>query len=193
MRDFNFFRPYLDNESLSLKTRLTIVIASILIFVSMAGIYVGNRVKMVGLEREIKSMENMMTSPKTQKIKNDLSLDGEKLKKTQQYYEELKKVSLTVHSKDIVNSELIRKISSTTPEKVFFQSISISDKAVQIQCSSDSKISAAELLHNMKALDIFEEVYMPGINSSTQDNNAQQSFTLICTLKGGANNEQENK
>ena len=193
MRDFNFFRPYLDSESLSLKTRLTIVIASILIFVSMAGIYVGNRVKIVGLEKEIKSMENMMASPKTEKIKEDLSVDGERLIKTQQYYEELKKVSLTVHSKDIVNSELIRKISSTTPEKVSFQSISISDKVVQIQCSSDSKVSAAELLHNMKALGIFEEVFMPGINSSTQDNNSSQSFTLICTLKGGASNEQENK
>jgi len=193
MRDFNFFRPYLDSESLSLKTRLTIVIASILIFVSMAGIYVGNRVKIVGLEKEIKSMENMMASPKTEKIKADLSVDGERLIKTQQYYEELKRVSLTVHSKDIVNSELIRKISSTTPQKVYFQSISISDKAVQIQCSSDSKVSAAELLHNMKALGIFEEVFMPGINSSTQDNNSAQSFTLICTLKGGASNEQENK
>ena len=193
MRDFNFFRPYLDSESLSLKTRLTIVIASILIFVSMAGIYVGNRVKIVGLEKEIKSMENMMASPKTEKIKADLSVDGERLIKTQQYYEELKKVSLTVHSKDIVNSELIRKISSTTPQKVYFQSISISDKTVQIQCSSDSKVSAAELLHNMKALGIFEEVFMPGINSSTQDNNSAQSFTLICTLKGGASNEQENK
>ena len=193
MRDFNFFRPYLDSESLSLKTRLTIVIASILIFVSMAGIYVGNRVKISGLEKEIKSMENIMTSPKTQEIKNELSVDGERFKKIQQYYEDLKKVSLSVHSKNIVNSELIRKISSTTPEKVYFQSISISDKAVQIQCSSDSKISAAELLHNMKALGIFEEVFMPGITSSSEDNNAQQSFTLICTLKGGAKNEQENK
>ncbi len=193
MRDFNFFRPYLDNEKLSLKTRLTIVIASILIFVTMAGIYVGNRVKISGLQREIKSMENMMNSPKTEKIKKDLAADGERLKITQQYYEELKKVSLTVHSKDVVNSELIRKISSTTPEKVSFQSISINDKTVQIQCSSDSKISAAELLHNMKALGVFEEVFMPGINSSTQDNNAKQSFTLICTLKGGDNNEQENK
>lgn len=193
MGDFNFFRPYQQNEKLSIKTRLTIVIASILLFVSMAGIYVGNRVEISGLEKEIKCMENIMISPNTEKIKSDLSTDGEKFKKTQQYYKELMKVSLTVHNKDIVNSELLRKISSTTPEKVFFQSISITDKAVQIQCSSSSKVSAAELLHNMKALGIFEEVFMPGINSSTEDNNAQQRFTLICTLKGGTNNEQENK
>jgi type IV pilus assembly protein PilN len=190
MRDFNFFRPYLDNESLSLKTRLTIVIASILILVTMAGIYVGNEVKTVGLEREIKSIENIMTSPKTQQIKNEFTAEGEKTKKIQQYYEELKKVSLTVRSKDIVNSGLIRKISSTTPEKVFFQSISITDKAVQIQCSSDSRISAAELLHNMKELDIFEDVFMPGINSGAEDNDSLQSFTLICTLKGGEINEE---
>ncbi|MGK0469030.1 PilN domain-containing protein [Clostridium sp.] len=193
MRDFNFFRPYLDNESLSLKTRLTIVIASILIFVFMAAIFVGNSVRIVGIEKEIKSIENIMTSPKTQQIKNEFAAEGEKTKKTQQYYEELKKVSSTVRSMDIINSELIRKISSTTPEKVFFQSISITDKAVQIQCSSDSRISAAELLHNMKELNIFEEVFMPGINSGSEDNDSQQKFTLICTLKGGEVNEEQNK
>ena len=186
MRDFNFFRPYLDNESLSQRTRLTIVIASILIFVSMAGMFLGNRVKMSRVANEIKQMKIILNSPKNQKIKSDLTIDTKKIKKTQQYYEDLKKVSLTVHSKDIVNSELIRKISSTTPEKVFFQSIAISDKVVQVECTSDSKISAAELLHNMNELDIFEEVVMPAINLNTDSNEGGQSFTLICTLKGGA-------
>ena len=193
MRDFNFFRPYLDNESLSQKTRLTIVIASILIFVSMAGLYVGNMIKISGVNNEIKQMEIITNSPKSKKIKSDLAIDTKKLDKTKQYYEELKKVSSTVHSKDVIKSELIRKISSTTPEKVFFQSIKINDKTVEIEGTSDSRISAAKLLKNIRALDIFEQVSMPSINSSTETSSSQLEFKLTCTFKGGENNEQENK
>jgi len=91
---------------------------------------------------------------------------------------------------NVVGTELMETFNSTLPQGITLQNLIFSPGSISFNGVSDTRISIAELYHNLLALDIFSEV---NIGTISEAENTEESITaprsyafdIQCSLKGG--------
>ena len=73
---------------------------------------------------------------------------------------------------------ILDKLSSSLPSQVTFNSINISNKEINIQAVSTSRVAIGEVEHNLKALNNVQDVYIGGISGDEIF-----TFDIKCLLK----------
>ena len=189
MKDFNFFEPYIKNEILSRNKRLAITLSAIIISFIMVIVYITNGIYITNEKKQIAILQNMLSSKNAQHAIEELNLEEKKFAILQDYYSKVSTIKKDIMNKNKIDNEFIDKILSTIPQKVYFNSMSINSKSIQIQGYANSRISIAELEHNLKELKIFSKVYIPAI-SANEDKN-KFVFSITCALEDVNSNENE--
>ncbi|KYH35326.1 fimbrial assembly protein (PilN) [Clostridium tepidiprofundi DSM 19306] len=189
MKDFNFFEPYLKNEVLSRNKRIAITVLAIIVTFVMLIVHITNSININNQEKEIAILENMMNSKNAKEAIKELSSEEKEYDILEEYYKRVAVIKGNIISKDRINNELLDNILSTIPQKVYFNTMSMNGKGIQIQGYADSRISIAELEHNLKSLKIFSKVYIPAI--STNEKEDKFIFSITCALKDVNSNENE--
>jgi len=189
MKDFNFFEPYLKNEVLSRNKRIAITVLAIIVTFVMLIVHITNSININNQEKEIAILENMMNSKNAKEAIKELSLEEKEYDILEEYYKRVEVIKGNIISKDRINNELLDNILSTIPQKVYFNTMSMNGKGIQIQGYADSRISIAELEHNIKSLKIFSKVYIPAI--STNEKEDKFIFSITCAFKDVNSNENE--
>ncbi|WP_085829503.1 PilN domain-containing protein [Clostridium massiliodielmoense] len=190
MKGYNFFE-YFEGEKGGLESKTTYaVIGAACVIGIMITLFVVNCFRINWLKRDIASLENNINS-KEYKITYREKEQGERnLKILKDYYKLVSSAEGSVNKKDYINTDLIDDISSTVPKSVSFQNITVSDKTVTIQGTSQTRVSVGELEHNLKELGIFEEVHVPDISENSNDENSYSfNFNISFKLKEGKTNE----
>ena len=123
------------------------------------------------------------TLEKTQLVQ-EKKQDIERLKV---YAQSLEVFTKQLQSTDTINSEYIQQITSTIPEELFFENISMTYNQLQIQGGAPNRIKIAELLNNMQELGLFEDVYISSIGAASTGTETgigeAFTFTMSCQLK----------
>lgn len=186
MRDFNFFQEKSVKEQQDIKQRyilLSVVIAFIALF---GGLAIRNLVIEISLEKKINSYESFInfqdTKKKTEEY-NGLSKKRDILIKYDAAVTTLDKNLLAV---DNINRELIDKMVSAMPKKIYFKDISFEAKLININGTSADRAAIAEFEYNLKKSNIFEDVHVENIKSGE---NGEFTFSLTCSLKDEVSNE----
>jgi len=94
------------------------------------------------------------------------------------YDDEITKIIDALNSREIVTTNLLDKLSSTLPTEVTFNSINITNTEITIQAVSTSRVAIGEVEHNLKKLDIMQDVYIGGISGVEN-----YTFDIKCVLK----------
>lgn len=192
--DFNFFYPYLGKKKETKNKYLYMISAGVFILLILGGSFIWNMKRINSVKKEITALKSVVDSPETQdKIKQADKLN-KKYDIIKKYYDGVEVISTAVDNKQVVSSELIRKLSSAIPHSVSFKTVSIDAQSIQIQGTAGSRVNIGEFQHNLKKLDGMKDVQVMSINKNTEDKGSNDSnegytFTLKCLLKDVDNNE----
>lgn len=169
-KDFNFFQPYLFRKK-EQKNRNEIIIAIFVVFTLLiSGTYIWNFIKIKNLKNDVYSMQKTINSGKTmEKVSLSKKLD-KKYSILNKYYNEVEKVNSAIENDDTVSVVLMKEITSTIPQGVSFQNMTISGSSIQISGSSNSRVEIAEFQHNLKDLYNVSKVEVPAITKNEEDN-----------------------
>lgn len=188
-KDFNFFKEYLGDEKKDKNyTKVSIVVATI-IFAMILITYTFNYMKIRNLEKQITQLKSFVDSTASKRKITTVETLEKKEEILNNYYDGVKEISGSVENRNIVTTKMLKEICSNTPKDISFKITSIGEDGVNIQGVSEKRQSVAEFQHNLKAIDIVEDVQVSDISENTEGNKKDYSFSLKCTLKDVDKNE----
>lgn len=183
MRDYNFFGSFTEEKKTNeLKFVYVGIMTSIVVGV-MVIVYLVNVFKIRNLENSIYDSQAIINSTEfalayADKVKND-----EKLKILNNYYSSVNILNDGISKEDYINTELIKRISNVVPQNVSFQTMNISNKTITMSGTSSTRVAIGEFQYNLKELDIFEDIHVSNVTSSSGEENTSNSFNFNITFK----------
>lgn len=163
MRDFNFFLPYIEKKK-NLKKKYIYTIGIVLILVmTISGIYVFLDQKEKELNKELTSMKKYLSLKEVLEKTKEIEEKKKKLDLMVKYYNSVVNLNKEINQINLIDSFFMESIASSLPQDTSFNAITINGKNVDIQGNSKTRTSVAELEHNLKNLDIFNNVHVTTI------------------------------
>ncbi|MBF8982639.1 PilN domain-containing protein [Lutibacter sp. B2] len=181
MRDFNFFSPYVDEKKTVKKKNMYVVIIIMFIVISVGGVTTTNILIEKQLQKELLSMQKLLTDKEIKDKLNDIDEKKRKIEVLTKYHEIAGKINQQINNIDVINSTLLENISSSLPQKIFIQGMAINHKVLSIQGVSSNRVAIAEFEYNLKQINIFYDVHVNMINNESMDNTNKQ-FSIECTF-----------
>lgn len=178
VRDMNFFSPYQGKRKEQKNKNIYVYSLAGFLSVAIVGTLAWNTTNILLLNSKIKKLNEELEQDhiKEKIVKwEDISKKSDVLIK---YDDEITKIIDALNSREIVTTNLLDKLSSTLPTEVTFNSINISNTEITIQAVSTSRVAIGEVEHNLKKLDIMQDVYIGAISG---DEN--YTFDIKCVLK----------
>lgn len=187
MRDYNFFSSSI-GISRNSKKKFAIYIALIVLYAMFtAGGYIILQVVTNTGKDQIKVYNDFLQSEDTLEKTQLVQEKKQDIERLKVYAQSLEVFTKQLQSTDTINSEYIQQITSTIPEELFFENISMTYNQLQIQGGAPNRIKIAELLNNMQELGLFEDVYISSIGAASTGTETgigeAFTFTMSCQLK----------
>lgn len=150
-----------------------VMIVSIFIGVPVVNIF---RIKRY--EKEVVKVNNMAIIIQSDEANIKVGRKVQKINKLKRKYTSLKEIKYSIQNKDVINDFLIYTIKDNLPPNVFFESITMDLKKVEIECIAKDKISIAQFTHNLNEIMYFEDVFIPKISGEEGKYNFKVSFSI---------------
>lgn len=184
IRDMNFFAPYQGKKKEQKNKNIYIYSLVAFLFVVIIGSLAWNSINIYLVNNKIKSYKSKLEA---KDVKEKIAKWDDVVQKSgilKKYNTELEKITGAVETRDIVNVDLLDKLSATLPSAITFQNINITNSEVTIQAKSINRTAIGELQHNLKQLDNIQDVYIGSISEGDG-----YTFDIKCVLKDVENNE----
>lgn len=177
-KDINFFSPYQGKKKDEKNQNMYVYSLLGLLVTIVVGTLLWNSISLVLVDKKIEEYEVKLSAPEMQeKIKESDEVNS-KLDALDSYSKELDIISEAVHSRDVVTTNVLDKLSSTLPSEVTFNSINITNTEISIQAESTNRNAIGEIEYNLKHLDNIQDVYIGGISGVEK-----YTFDIKCILK----------
>ncbi len=141
------------------------------------------------LEKEIASIDEFIGKEENIKL-ND---QAENTKKTvallEKYKKEIDKVKTAISNEDAVTTIMFEEVGKATPLGTRVNSMSIDKAAIQLQCSSNSKLEIAQFEKNLKNIEFIDYVYIPAVVEGAETGSISYTYTVVCEIKDVISNE----
>lgn len=188
MIDINLFSPYIEEEKES-KNKYLYILTGLISVILVTGIYIGWYFHTINkLEKDIAQMSSYLSSKKIQGKLTELEGKREQLVILEDYYSSVKGINGQIEKANIINTDIINNINSSIPKSIYFDSMKIADRIVEIHGISDSRTSLAEFQDELSSKKIFSNVY---ITSISRDQLADKYVFVLTLLVEGDKNETE--
>jgi Tfp pilus assembly protein PilN len=133
------------------------------------------------LQKESDELKQYLSSQEVAKIRKDYN-DRKKISDSMKNYGTmLDTIDKNLSSLNTISSSLIEKINGVLPKDTVFKSYTITGKIIRIAGETGSRISSAELLHNLDGTGIFEDIRIGSLAQAVPG--TPTAFTLEGTLK----------
>lgn len=178
VRDMNFFAPYQGKRKEEKNKNIYVYSLAGFLSVAIVGTLAWNTTNILLLNSKIKKLNEELEQDhiKEKIVKwEDISKKSDILTR---YDSEITKIIGALDTREVVTTNLLDKLSSTLPTEVTFNSINITNTEITIQAISTSRVAIGEIEHNLKKLDIMQDVYIGAISG---DEN--YTFDIKCVLK----------
>ncbi|WP_053957099.1 PilN domain-containing protein [Inediibacterium massiliense] len=178
--DFNFFSPYINTKKTYQKKKTYgVFIGIFIISILFMSIYWYHHT-IEELKKQAHTMENIIQSKKTHAQLQKIQEKQEKINIMEKYYKTLIQLDDQIDDLSFIHKNFFITLSNTIPEEISLNVMNLSLEELQIQGISKNRTAIAELEHNLKNLDTFENVHIPNI---TADEENGYTFTILCKLK----------
>ncbi len=182
LRDNNFFANSIGARSSS-RAKTILFFCGILVFCAIVfGVYLFLNSIAKGIENEIERQDAFLTSEET--LAGIRAVEEKRLmiESLQRYYQAMESILMELEVLSTIGTDYIAMITTTLPEDLFFQSLSMTNNQLQIQGMAPNRQTIAEYLHNMDALGIFEDVHISNIGRTSEEA-SEYTFVLSCRVK----------
>ena len=178
MKDFNFFSQYLLEKRNKHLNKLFIFLVSSLLIIGLLSFYTLNIYYINKYKSEISMVESYLNSEQTKELLNVYEDMKKKTEIVNTYYNKMFEVDKALNARNMVNTSLLNKLSSVMPQDSYILSCTINNRDIELNYSVKDLVPVAELEHNLRELDIFENVHVSIVN-------AEVSYRAIisCSLK----------
>ena len=179
MRDLNFFEPYIDKREfkITLPRILFGLIVLYLIYTIVFGIFNQNQIRL--LEGDVNDLRSIAENPKTvEKVAQIKELEAEVMT-FEEEVNKIKEMDRVVEASSIIDEDYLYLITSKMPEDLFFTSLSVNNREIQIVGISKDKWAVAEFSKGLGDIDNVEEIFVSNI-SGQED---YYSFSMMIILK----------
>lgn len=178
MKDFNFFSPYLNEKRNKQLKKLYIIAVCSIFAIGLISFTAINIYQIDKLKSEISKVESYLGSKDTIELLKKYEDTKKQTDQMKVYYEKFAAVDTVFKNAETIGTELLDQLSSVLPKDAFLLSLSINSRDIELRFSVDKIVSAAEIEHNLKALDIFETVHI-----STVTSREENTINVSCILK----------
>ena len=179
MRDYNFFSSIETKGGSGKKQNVVMVgaIAGLAIVAVICLLLFG--VQML-LKWSISSSNAylMANNPKS----SDLVIMQNKIEIIKKYSAYINAITNDIGGIDKINKDLLDKINSAMPRATYILNVTMKEDGIDLKVISDNKSKASELVHNMKALDIFKEVNLGSVSNEAAPATGIK-INVICKYK----------
>lgn len=187
MQDFNFFETYTTEPEKKKSRGIWGVLAVVFFLFALVVWSVFGYVEIRNLENEIASAENSISYLQEENDFNRIDRLEEEVNRLQSELNALKEIESTLQKRSIITPHLIDLIARSTTEGMAFDALNIAEDQIQIQGNSTHPTSIAQMEHNIRNSNYFEDVFVPHITET----NGLYSFSISFQLKGGMHDEVE--
>ena len=190
MQDMNFFIQFnskkknSDLSTIILSIFVTIIVGFIIITCAYNNIstYINNK--------EADEFKAKVEEPATQKKIKESEQVNNKINMLNKYDKDITEITNAIKTRDIVNIDLLNKVSSTLPSDITVVATQINESSVQLQGVSKNRVAVAELEHNLRELkDKSGNKYFISVFVSTVAGDENYAYQITCGFKDGDNNE----
>lgn len=190
MQDMNFFIQFnskkknSDLSTIILSIFVTIIVGFIIITCAYNNIatYINNK--------EADDFKAKVEEPATQKKIKESEQVNNKINMLNKYDKDITEITNAIKTRDIVNIDLLNKVSSTLPSDITVVATQINESSVQLQGVSKNRVAVSELEHNLRELkDKSGNKYFCSVFVSTVAGDGNFTFQIACGFKDGDNNE----
>lgn len=135
------------------------------------------------LEKEIATFNNFIENEENQKVNSEaVNLINDVLL-LEKYSEQINVAKEAIRSEDAVTTIMFEEIGKALPLGSRINSMTIDNSTIQMQCSSSSKLEAAQFEKNLKSIEFIHYVYIPSVVESTDGGNTSFSYSVVCEIK----------
>lgn len=181
-RDINFFSTYVGQKKEKKNQDIYVYTITTFLTVLIVGTFAWNSINLFIVNNQINEIDSKLNDLTIQSQIKESEVVNSKLNILETYNKGLTQVVTAIDNRDLINNTILDKISSVLPSDVTFKNINITNGNVSISAVSKTRTAIAETQHNLKSLDIIEDVTIGGI--SGDGSSGEYSFDLKCVLMG---------
>jgi Tfp pilus assembly protein PilN len=182
MKQFNFFRPYIEKKA-GIKLKKPLLIVAAVLVAATGGYAVYTQTAKSAMMNDMSAMSAFMAQPENLAQVEKYDKAKRNLDALNEYKAIIQSVNGIIDDKMVVNSKLTSYLSSTIPHNVYIESTSIDSSRIAIEGEARNRVAIAEYENNLINTGAFESVFIPEI--STDKTTGNNTFSIDCTLKGG--------
>lgn len=187
MKDLNFFEPYLEKEKISIDKKYIYIIIGALFASFIISYTIFSQIKIRKINKDIEKLEATIEDEKINKRVEKIKNKKKEIEEFKQSLEKIQSLDNAIEEEDIINTYLIKSITSKMPKDVFFTSIGMYPDNIQIAGVAKEKYSIAELGKSLDRVEEFKEVFIE--NMSFEEGN--YIFNLNINLKEDVSTDEE--
>ncbi|SES71337.1 Fimbrial assembly protein (PilN) [Natronincola peptidivorans] len=177
MKDINFFEPYVSKQRGTEIKRFVLYLAILVTIIGVFSYPIFNFAKIKIIEKEITAMKANLETPEiVEQIQRVEEKEGA-ADSTRNELKIIENIDQEIANLDSINEVLLYGIFSTIPENLYFHSMNLSTNMIVINGRSNDKTAIAELEHNLRLTQIFEEIFIPSISLQ------EEIYSFIIELK----------
>lgn len=166
MEDLNFFETYKGEKVFKKRLFLYLIFINLVVLLMVLALI--NKVKIRTMKREIEELQSILIDRKVNKRLEEIKEKEEEYKEIKIELEKLLSLEANLTKKDIINHQLLEKISTIIPGDIFLTKIEIRDTGIEMVGNSKDLYSIA---YTVKALETVEEFYQAFISHITLNGN----------------------
>ncbi|MBS4540009.1 PilN domain-containing protein [Clostridium sp. D2Q-11] len=185
MVDINLFSPYIEEERESKYKNLYIIIG-IASFIVISSLYTGWYFHSVNkLEKNIAEMNSYLSSEGIKTQLSELKQKQTQIKILDEYSTSVSGINNKITQIDVINTDIIEEINFSIPSSIYFDSMSIADRIVEIHGTTKDRSSLAQFQQTLNNKIIFSNVYITSMTKDTLNDN--YVFVLTSIIEGDKN------
>lgn len=183
MREINFFQTINETKKSSHQKWLVMALIPTSLIALLLIAFGFIRMNASKITADTESKKAYLNSAEVVKAKAEYEETKNKLDIINKYNASLDSINGSLAALDTIKAALMDKLEAALPKDTVFKSIAISNGSIKVTGECSSRITAAELLHNMSGIDVLENVKISSITK--QQGADKQTFNLDANLKGG--------
>lgn len=168
MNDLNYFDSYIDKRKVKINKQIVYYIMLILVICFTIVYLIINHFRIRALSKDINKMKAVIEDKRIISKIDKIEEKETQLDSLKSSLYEIKLLNDYIEKNNIIDNYLLEMITSSTPDDIFFTSVSMYSDHIEIIGKSKDQLSIGKLIENLESVEVFKRVFVSSISKEEQ-------------------------
>lgn len=168
MNDLNYFDSYIDKRKVKINKQIVYYIMLILVICFTIVYLIINHFRIRALSKDINKMKAVIEDKRIISKIDKIEEKETQLDSLKSSLYEIKLLNDYIEKNNIIDNYLLEMITSSTPDDIFFTSVSMYSDHIEIIGKSKDQLSIGKLIENLESVEVFKSVFVSSISKEEQ-------------------------